>query len=54
MVRLLDHIWELCLLNNCHGLARYNESGCESVHKVNNSKLFCNSIYFNNMGFNTK
>ena len=32
--RLLDHIWELRLLNDCHGLARLSESGFESVHKV--------------------
>ena len=32
--RLLDHIWELCLLNDCHGLARLSESSFESVHKV--------------------
>jgi hypothetical protein len=38
MVRLLDHVWELCLLNNCHGLARLSESGGESVHKVINNK----------------
>ena len=32
--RLLDHVWELCLLNDCHGLARFSESSFESVHKV--------------------
>ena len=32
--RLVDHIWELCLLNDCHGLARLSESSFESVHKV--------------------
>ena len=32
--RLLNYIWELCLLNDCHGLARLSESGFESVHKV--------------------
>jgi hypothetical protein len=34
MVRLVDHIWELCLVNDCHGLGRYSESAFEGVHKV--------------------
>ena len=32
--RLIDHGWEMILLNECRGLAKMNEQGLESVHKV--------------------
>ena len=32
--RLLDHSWEMILLNDCQGLANKNESSCEGTHKV--------------------
>lgn len=37
--RLLDHSWEMCLLNGCRGLANQNEQGLESVHKVSYSYI---------------
>ena len=32
--RLIDHGWEMILLNECRDLAKINEQGLESVHKV--------------------
>ena len=34
LCRLLDHLWEMILLNNCCGLAKDNEQAYEGVHKV--------------------
>ena len=32
--RLVDHSWEMILLNNSFGLANESESSCEGTHKV--------------------
>ena len=39
--RLVDHLWEFCLINKNQGLAALSEQSLEASHKVKNLITYC-------------